>query len=234
MDEKKETARVEAFSDGVFAIAITLLVLELKPAIDHILESHPEVGLFGAMLEQWPIFLAFVTSFATLGIMWLNHHRLFNIIVRTDHNLLILNLFLLFAATVVPFPTALLGAYSKEPASFRDAVLLYDGVFLLVAIVYNVLWRYVTYRHRLLHRHVDIQAVRRIDRQYLFGPLLYAIAFVFAWISPALSLGIEALLAAFYLLPGVAWRRSDASQNSTRQEPRASVAGADASKPESS
>src|SRR5690349_14049964 len=106
MDEKKETTRIEAFSDGVFAIAITLLVLELKPAIDHVLESHPEVGLFGAMGEQWPIFLAFVISFATLGIMWLNHHRLFNLIIRIDHTLLVLNLFVLFAATVVPFPTA--------------------------------------------------------------------------------------------------------------------------------
>lgn len=217
MDEKKETTRVEAFSDGVFAIAITLLVLELKPAIDHVLEGHPEIGLFGAILEQWPIFLAFVISFATLGIMWLNHHRLFNIIVRVDHNLLILNLFLLFAATIVPFPTALLGAYSKEPTSFRDATLLYSGVFVLVAIAYNVLWRYATYRHRLLDQQVDIRAVRRINRQYLFGPMLYVIAFALAWLSPALSLGIEALLAAFYLLPGVELKRQDAKQNSSHE-----------------
>jgi uncharacterized membrane protein len=217
MDEKKETARIEAFSDGVFAIAITLLVLELKPAIDHVLESHPEIGLFGAMGEQWPIFLAFVISFATLGIMWLNHHRLFNLIVRSDHTLLVLNLFVLFAATVVPFPTALLGEYSKDPTSFRDATLLYGGAFVLVAIAYNILWRYATHGQRLLAQHVDMQMVKRINRQYLFGPFLYVVAFALAWVSPALSLGIEALLAAFYLLPGIELKRPDAEQKRAQE-----------------
>ncbi len=217
MDEKKETTRVEAFSDGVFAIAITLLVLELKPAIDHVLEGHPEIGLFGAMWEQWPIFLAFVISFATLGIMWLNHHRLFNLIIRIDHTLLVLNLFVLFAATVVPFPTALLGEYSKDPTSFRDATLLYGGAFVLVAIAYNLLWRYATYRNHLLDQHVDPQQVKRINRQYLFGPIMYAVAFALAWVSPVLSLGVEALLAAFYLLPGIELKRPDAKQKSSQE-----------------
>src|SRR5215470_10551429 len=80
-EEKKETLRVEAFSDGVFAIAITLLVLDLKPAIDRSLSG--ENNLYLAFFHQWPTLLAFVTSFAAIGIMWLNHHRLFNLITRS-------------------------------------------------------------------------------------------------------------------------------------------------------
>ncbi len=205
MDEKKETTRVEAFSDGVFAIAITLLVLDLKPAVERGLASRPEeVSLFGAMWQQWPVFLAFLVSFATIGIMWLNHHRLFNLITRVNHTMLALNLLILFAVTVVPFPTALLGEYIDFP---NEAAVLYSGVFLLVAIAYNLFWRYVSYRGRLLDQHVDMQMVKRIDRQYLFGPLMYAIAFALAWWQPLVSLGVEAALAVFFLLPGVELRR---------------------------
>jgi len=214
MEEKKETGRVEAFSDGVFAIAITLLVLDLKPAVDRWLEVHERDTLFEAMWGQWPVFLAFLISFALIGIMWLNHHRLFNLIRRIDHTLLILNLLVLLAATIVPFPTALLGAYSNsnEFERFRDAALIYNGTFLLVAIGYNALWRYAIHSHRLLDQHVDMQAVKRLERQYLFGPLLYVVAFAIAWFSPEVSLGLNALLAIFYLLPGVELHKRDIHQ----------------------
>src|SRR5436305_7616744 len=106
MDEKKETQRIEAFSDGVFAIAITLLILDLKPAITLALADGEASAmgsnfaanwpLFAAILSQWAIFLAYIIGFATIGIMWINHHRLFNLITRSNHMLLILNLLLLF------------------------------------------------------------------------------------------------------------------------------------------
>src|SRR6266700_7236119 len=150
MEEKKETGRVEAFSDGVFAIAITLLVLDLKPAVDRWLEGHKGGTIFEAMMYQWPVFLAVVISFAHVGVMWLNHHRLFNLINRIDHVLLMLNLLVLLSATIVPFPTALLGAYSNGPDRFRDAALIYSGTFLLVAISYTALWHYAIHSHRLL------------------------------------------------------------------------------------
>ena len=94
--EEKETNRLEAFSDGVFAIAITLLVLELKLPTTQDLEQK---GLVAYLLGQWPMFLAYITSFATIGIMWVNHHRLFTHIKRADHNLLLLNLLLLLIVT---------------------------------------------------------------------------------------------------------------------------------------
>ncbi|GHO75173.1 DUF1211 domain-containing membrane protein [Ktedonobacter sp. SOSP1-85] len=193
MDEKKETSRVEAFSDGVFAIAITLLILDVTSAFS----DASKLELFGLLQQQWTVLLAFLLSFATIGIMWLNHHRLFTLIVRADHTLLVLNILLLLAATVVPFPTALLGRYGADMvngvdvknngANFWLATILYNGVFLFVAVVYNFLWRYATHKRRLLSRDVDMEAVRRINRQYLLGPLFYAIAFALTFLSPWLS-----------------------------------------------
>jgi uncharacterized membrane protein len=208
LEEKKETQRIEAFSDGIFSIAITLLVLDLKPAIDRSLNADPKTtdyaaNLFIAMLNQWPTLLAFITSFATIGIMWINHHRLFNLITRSNHTLLILNLFLLFGITVVPFPTALLG---EELAHFQEAVIIYNALFVLIAIAFNLLWFYSTKNGRLLHPNVDMQMVRRITNQYRYGIPVYVLALVLAFfpvIGPFLSLGFDALLAAFFLLPGV-------------------------------
>ncbi len=216
MDAKKETQRIEAFSDGVYAIAITLLVLELKPAIDKALPDA-NYSLFGAMLLQWPLLAAFVTSFATIGIMWLNHHRLFNIITRSSHLLVIFNLLLLFAVTVVPFPTALLGEHYNSPKLFGEATLIYSGTFFLAAIAYNVLWRYATHDGRLLDKDVDMQMVKRIDRQYLAGPVFYLVALILAWFSPLASLGLNALLAAFFLLPGVDLTKRDRRQSTPKE-----------------
>src|SRR5512132_2117231 len=102
-EQEKETGRIEAFSDGVFAIAITLLVLDLKVPRD----LDEGVSLAQALLRQWPSYLAFIASFATIGVMWINHHKLFTLIKRSDDVLLILNVILLLGVTLTPFPTAL-------------------------------------------------------------------------------------------------------------------------------
>src|SRR3954447_20216694 len=101
--ESKETARVEAFSDGVFAIAITLLVLDLRLPPGEGEGSERE--FFEALVRLWPQYVAFLISFAFIGIMWMNHHRLFTYITKSDTTLMILNLLLLLGVTVVPFPT---------------------------------------------------------------------------------------------------------------------------------
>ena len=106
---EKETGRVEAFSDGVFAIAITLLILEIKvPKLPH---ESPPAALAEALLALWPSFLAFLLSFFAILIMWINHHRLFELIRKTDSIFMMLNGFLLMLVTVVPFPTAVLAEY---------------------------------------------------------------------------------------------------------------------------
>src|SRR5713101_3913707 len=105
--QEKETGRIEAFSDGVFAIAVTLLVLDLK--VPH--RDSVNSGLMNILVKQWPSFLAYLISFATILIMWVNHHNLFNKVKRTDTPFMFLNGFLLFLITFVPFPTGLLAEY---------------------------------------------------------------------------------------------------------------------------
>src|SRR5258708_35317974 len=131
-----ETARIEAFSDGVFAIAITLLILNLK------VPSGPEGHLGGALVRQWPTYAAFLISYCFIGIMWVNHHRLFNHIRSSDNRLLFYNLLLLLAVTFVPFPTALLAAhYGTVDRTVAAAV--FNGTYVLLAVFFNVLWLHV-------------------------------------------------------------------------------------------
>jgi uncharacterized membrane protein len=190
-----ETARVEAFSDGVFAIAITLLILEIKvpPA---------GAGPLGAMLaRQWPSYVSFVISFMFIGIMWVNHHRLFTHIRRCDNGLLLANLLLLLGVTFVPFPTAVLAAHLSDSEE-RVAVAFYSGTYVLIAIFFNVLWRYATRpKAHLLAADVDTTAVEAITRQYGFGPLAYLVCFALAWVSVGASLGLNFLLACFFAIP---------------------------------
>jgi uncharacterized membrane protein len=195
-EESGETARIEAFSDGVFAIAITLLVLDLKVPRDATDGSH----LLRALLAQWPTYLAFLTSFATIGIMWINHHRLFTLIRRSDHTLLLLNSLLLLGITFVPFPTALVAAYVQRRGD-RVAALVYSGTFTVIAVVFNLLWGYACHRHRLLHSRADPAMVRAITRAYAFGPPLYLLSFGLAWVSVPASLATNVALALFFALP---------------------------------
>jgi uncharacterized membrane protein len=190
-----ETGRVEAFSDGVFAIAITLLILEIKI-------PKPSDGALGnQLLRQWPSYFAFLISFAFIGVMWINHHRLFTHIKRCNNTLMILNLLLLLGVTIVPFPTAVLASHIGFPDQ-RTAALLYNGVYVFIAIIFNLLWRYAVSRnHHLLGKEVDKENVGRISKQYAFGPLLYLFCAALAWISVPASLGANVLLATFFALP---------------------------------
>src|SRR6185503_2214195 len=117
-ESQKETTRVEAFSDGVFAIAITLLVLDLK-----VPRVHPaDEDLVAYLRSQWPTYAAFLSSFTTIGIMWLNYHRLFNLIARVDTPLMIYNGLLLLGVTLTPWPTALVAEYHGQPAATTAAL----------------------------------------------------------------------------------------------------------------
>jgi uncharacterized membrane protein len=190
-----ETGRVEAFSDGVFAIAITLLILEIK------IPKPSDGPLALQLLRQWPSYFAFLISFSFIGVMWMNHHRLFTHIKRCDDTLMVLNLLLLLGVTVVPFPTAVLATHLGY-GDQRTAALLYNGVYLFIAIVFNVLWRYAVSRdHHLLGKEVDAAGVAKISKQYALGPLCYLLCAVMAWISVPASLAGNIVLAIFFALP---------------------------------
>jgi len=190
-----ETARVEAFSDGVFAIAITLLILEIKI-------PGPGSGILSAqLLKQWPSYVSFLISFSFIGIMWINHHRLFTHIKRSDNGLLFLNLLLLLGVTAVPFPTAVLAVHLGQ-GDERAAALLYNGTYFFIAIFFNLLWRYAAAdKRKLLAADVDRNAVHRITRQYAFGPLFYLICLGLSWVSVPASLAVNVALACFFALP---------------------------------
>ncbi len=209
---EKETGRVEAFSDGVFAVAITLLILNIH-GLDHPLSPPPDfgypahpghpalVGLAEILLSQWPTYLAFVTSFATIGVMWINHHRLFTHIRYSDTSLLALNLLLLLVIVFIPFPTVLLASYIIHPEDHIAAV-LYCATNILLAISFNLLWRYASHKNRLLNKNADQEAVRAITNQYRFGPLFYVVTLVLALIYVPASVVLTLLLAIFFALPG--------------------------------
>ena len=191
--EDKETGRVEAFSDGVFAIAITLLVLDLKV---------PQSGrLLDGLLAMWPVFAAYLISFAFILIMWINHHWMFQHIVRIDSTFLQLNGLLLLGVTVVPFPTSMVSQYLFT-AEQTVAVAVYSGWFLLIALFFNVLWGYASSGGRLL-RHADAQAdlARVTSDRYRWGPPAYLAAFALAFVWPPGSLLLNFLLAIYYALP---------------------------------
>jgi len=189
----KETGRVEAFSDGVFAIAVTLLVLDLRVPI-----TSP---LLDGLLAEWPVFVAYVISFAFILIMWVNHHWMFQHIVRIDSTFMMLNGLLLLGITVVPFPTNLVAQYVLT-SDQKTATAVYSGWFFLIAIFFNLMWRYAAANGRLLNEHErqsDLAAV--ITRRYRWGPISYfaAFALAFGW-APA-SLALNLALAIYYAIP---------------------------------
>jgi uncharacterized membrane protein len=194
-----ETARVEAFSDGVFAIAITLLVLEIKvPSAD--LTGHGST-LLPALLRLWPSYLGYIISFVTIGIMWVNHHSMFLLIQRTDRYFLLISVFFLMCIAFLPFPTAILAEYLPDPKGRVVAVAAYSASFVLIALAYNAVWWYAVLSGQLLDQKADREAVRTISKRYLIGPLAYGVSFGLAFVNVWASLGVHGLLAAFYILP---------------------------------
>jgi uncharacterized membrane protein len=188
-----ETARIEAFSDGVFAVAITLLVLEIKV---------PGMGgdLKVQLLRQWPSYLAFFISFAFVGIMWINHHRLFTHIKKSDDLLLILNLLLLMGVVIIPFTTELLATHLGHPGA-RTALIVYDCAYLAIAIFFKLLWRYAASRNGRLLATADRTMADKITQQYNYGPLAYLVAVALAWVSIPASLALNVVLALFFAIP---------------------------------
>jgi uncharacterized membrane protein len=190
-----DTTRLEAFSDGVFAIAITLLVLEI---------AMPDIrgrALSSALADEWPSYLGYGLSFVMIGIMWMNHHAMFRDIERVDHGLLVLNLLLLMAISFIPFPTAVLADHLKDVDARRTATLFYACTQTVIAIFFNLLWLYAYVGRRLIDEHVSDARLRSRTRRYAAGPVSYGLTIALAFVSPWLSIGVWIGLAVLYLLP---------------------------------
>lgn len=185
--------RFEAFSDGVFAIAITLLVLELpipKLAVVN------EATMSQALLALWPEFLVYVASFATIGIMWFNHYALFHYAKNISYASLIANLGLLLLIALLPYPTWLLGRYALVPA----AVSFYGTMLFAISVFYGIL-AYVT--NLPLGARASVAGyVRTRTAWNTIGLIAYAVGTAFAFVSPIASIGLFVAIAVFYLMPG--------------------------------
>ena len=197
---RNETARLEAFSDGVFAIAITLLIIEIHvPAHDHASTLGHE------LLRSWPSYLGYLTSFLTIGVMWINHHRVFSLLDRADHTMLVLNAILLMLVAFLPFPTAVLAQFI-ETSGARSATALYGATMVLIALAFFAWWRYASSGRRLIDQNVPQDQLDAITRAYTPGTLLYAGALALAFVQPWVSAGAFLSLAIFYALPLEQWR----------------------------
>ena len=187
------TSRTEAFSDGVFAIAATLLVLELKV-------PQVEPGeLADALLGNWPSYATYVVSFLVIGIIWVNHHAVMERIRKVDRPLLFLNLVFLMAVALIPFPTALLADYLQAGHDERLASAVYGASMVLMGVTFGSIWAYAVLRGALLHEGVDRARARRSLWIFAVGSPLYVLAIGASLLSPTLALAIYALLALFYL-----------------------------------
>lgn len=197
---RSQTARLEAFSDGVFAIAVTLLILEIHvPAREHAETLGHE------LLRIWPSYLGYLTSFLTIGVMWINHHYVFELIARVDRTMLLLNTLLLMLIAFVPFPTAVLAQFI-ETGGARSAAVLYGATLTLTAMTYFAWWRYASAGRRLIGDEVPDEVVDDITRAYLPGTLLYAGAALLAFLQPWVSAAAYLAIAVFYALPLAQWR----------------------------
>ena len=184
------TGRLEAFSDGVFSIAATLLVLEFTVTSGRNLDTQ--------LLHLWPAYLAYATSFLTIGIIWINHHYCVEQMARANRTLMFLNLLLLLTVAFLPFPTRLVAQYLQKTGE-RSAVYAYDGTLVLMAVIYNIWWRYASTGRRLIAENVPDSGVRAITRAFNPGVPMYGAVFLVAVWSPLASVALTFAIAAFYL-----------------------------------
>jgi uncharacterized membrane protein len=190
-----KTNRLEAFSDGVFAVAITLLVLEI-----HVPGGE---NLWHGLKEEWPSFASFLVSFWVIGIIWVNHHGLIDHLKRTDRPVLYINLLVLMTVVFIPFATALMAEHLKSGADERVAALVYALAFLAMGIAFNLFWTYIVKHRRELGVELTDEEVRHMSVGFMIGSPIYAVAVIMAFISPAVVLIIIGAVAAYYMLAGM-------------------------------
>lgn len=202
-----DSTRVEAFSDGVLAIAITLLVLNLHA-------PSQSAGTLSELASQWPAYLAYLASFGYIGVIWVNHHQLFTRIAAVDLGLLWRNLALLLGVSVLPFPTAVLSSAFRYGGRGDEttAIVLYAVVAAFMALTWLLLFRYLASNERLLARHTPASFFATECRRALLGLVAYLLAAAAVLWQPLASLVILCVLPIFYGATSEGWSRPEASR----------------------
>ena len=191
-------SRLEAFSDGVFAIAATLLILDVRVS---------EGDLGAHLVHIWPSYAAYAVSFLTIGIIWINHHTVFAQIHHVDRLFLLINVAFLMMVAFIPFPTSLIASQLRG-GDLEPAALAYGATLTITAIFFNILWFYASSNDRLLKRDADPKVVVGISRSFLPGPFIYLIATLSALLSPNASVILFGLITLFYIVESSLFGRS--------------------------
>jgi uncharacterized membrane protein len=197
------TARMETFSDGVFAIAATLLVLEIGVG------TGADQHLGRALVDLWPSYLAYATSFLIIGIIWVNHHECVACMARVNRTMLFINIVFLMVVAFIPFPTKLVADHLQKSGE-HAAVYAYVITLIAMSVLYNVWWRYARHDRRLIAESVPQSRVDAISRAFDPGAALYLIVLVVAFFSPLASVILTLILAAFYIPAGALFERASA------------------------
>jgi uncharacterized membrane protein len=195
---ERSTTRIEAFSDGVFAIAIIVLVLDLRIPADAGSDSG---ALLHAILGLWPSYFAYGLSFTMISIYWANHHYLFKLFTKTDHGLNLLNLLLLLFITFLPFPTHILGTHWAKEASRPVAATFYAIGLLLPAVAWLFLWLYACHGRKLVRHQLDPGFLQKLTLQFVGTVAVYALAVAIATVDYLWGLAMCTGLTLLYLLP---------------------------------
>jgi uncharacterized membrane protein len=194
--------RVEALTDGIVAIATTLLVFEIEQPL-------VQGGLTDALLSQWPSYATYVVSFLTIAIIWVNHHDLMSLVARVDRTFPFLTTVMLMGLCAIPFPTGLLGHYLQAGHNQRPAAMAYALVMVFTVGVFPVMWLHLAANPHLLHdpAHTTLCG-GRFFRRSLLGPGIYAASLALAVVSPQAAAGAYALVAVYYVLPPLPTRQT--------------------------
>jgi uncharacterized membrane protein len=187
-------ARLETFADGVFAIAATLLILTVDGAV-----GGEGIDLSADLAHAWPAYVGYVVSFVTIGIMWINHHTVMNLVAVVDRRFLLANLGLLMSIAFVPFPTRLMAEHIRGEGA-EPAALAYGFTLTATALFFNTVWFYASIGGRLLRADSDPRVVAGISRTYMPGPWIYLGATLIAFASPTASALLYLAIAALYVV----------------------------------
>ncbi|HEX4022787.1 MAG TPA: TMEM175 family protein [Acidobacteriaceae bacterium] len=205
LTEEATTQRLEAFSDGVFAIAITLLVLEIHvPNAANVYGAGGArlgSGLGGALLRLWPSYFGYVFSFLMVGIFWMNHHYIFKLYKRTDQMFLLLNVLFLMCISFLPLPTAILARWVTDAQQRNVAIVVYVLGLYLPAVMWLLMWLYATHHHRLVDKRLDKGFIDYLTRTFALSNGLYLVAVLLALWNGMAALVLCVGLSLLYLLP---------------------------------
>jgi uncharacterized membrane protein len=211
-----ETRRAESFSDGVFAVAITVLVFDLLPIGADAISSRE---LTSGLLHAWPQYAAYAISFLTIGIMWLNHHTMLSHVTRVDRPLLAINLFLLMGVVAIPFPTALVAEHltGKSRAGGSVSAVLYGIAMIAISVGYAGMWLYLESHRKKLGAPVQMRSPASASLRFTAGLVGYVLATLLAaFVSATVALAMYGAIAVYYLFdhlpdPGAGARPPDAA-----------------------